>query len=133
MVTVADVRLVAHTLPYTTEGFVRDYRKFRVGRIVYASVSPDEQLMGFGFPKEQRAGLVAGDPVRFAMPAAADLRYNWAVVRLARIDRVELAELLLDAWCIVVSAKRSTGYLASLPPDWPHSLFAGDGNDSPRE
>jgi hypothetical protein len=123
MVTVSDVRLVAHSLPYTTEGFVRDHRKFRVGRIVYASVSPDERRMGFGFPKEERAGLVAGDPVKFAMPAAADLRYHWAVVRLAEIDRIELAELLLDAWCIVVSAKRSADYLATLPADWPHSLY----------
>ncbi|MFL6162610.1 MAG: MmcQ/YjbR family DNA-binding protein [Jatrophihabitantaceae bacterium] len=125
MVTVSDVRLVAHALPYTTEGFVRDYLKFRIGRIVYASVSPDEQRMGFGFPKEQRAGLVGGDPVKFAMPAPVDLRYNWVVVRLPEIDRVELAELLLDAWCIVVSAKRSATFLATLPADWPQCLFAG--------
>jgi hypothetical protein len=124
MVTVCDVRLVAHALPYTVEGFVRDHRKFRIGRIVYASVSPDEQRMGFGFPKEQRAGLVAGDPVKFAMPAPADLRYNWVVAWLAEIDRIELAELLLDAWCIVVSAKRSATFLASLSADWPRSLFA---------
>src|SRR4051794_16231289 len=72
MVTVSDVRLVALSLPYTTEGFLRDYRKFRIGPIVYASVSPDERRMGFGFPKEERAGLVASDPVKFAMPAPAD-------------------------------------------------------------
>jgi hypothetical protein len=123
MVTVADVRLVGQALPYTTQGYLRDYLKLRVGRIVYASVSPDEQRMGFGFPKEQRAGLVAGDPVRFAMPAAADLRYNWAVVRLAEIDRPELAELLLEAWCIVVSAKRSAAFLATLAPDWPRTVY----------
>jgi len=123
MVTVADVRLVGQALPYTTEGYLRDYLKLRVGRIVYASVSPDEQRMGFGFPKEQRAGLVAGDPVKFAMPAPADLRYNWAVVRLAEIDRPELAELLLDAWCIVVSAKRSAAFLATLRPDWPRTVY----------
>jgi hypothetical protein len=123
MVTVSDVRLVAHALPYTTEGVVRDHLKFRIGRIVYASVSPDEQQMGFGFPKEQRAGLVAGDPAKFVMPARADLRYNWAEVRMAAIDRVELAELLLDAWCIVVSAKRSATFLATLPPDWTRAVY----------
>jgi len=125
MATASEVLLVARSLPYTTEGFVRDHRKFRVGRIVYASLSPDEQQLCFGFPKEQRAGLVAGDPVKFVMPAKADLRYNWAEARLAEIDRIELAELLLDAWCIVVSAKRSADYLATLPADWPHSLYAG--------
>jgi hypothetical protein len=123
MVTVSDVRRVAQALPYTTEGVVRDHLKFRIGRIVYASVSPDEQQMGFGFPKEQRAGLVAGDPVKFVMPARADLRYNWAEVRLAEIDRTELAELLLDAWCIVVSAKRSATFLATLPPDWTRTVY----------
>ena len=65
------------------------------------------------------------------MPAPADLRYNWVVVRLAEIERAELAELLLDAWCIVVSAKRSAAFLATLPADWPHSLFGRDGEDSP--
>jgi hypothetical protein len=123
MVTVSDVRLVALSLPYTTEGFLRDYRKFRIGPIVYASVSPDERRMGFGFPKEERAGLVASDPVKFAMPAPADLRYNWAVVRLAEIDRPELAELLLEAWCIVVSAKRSAAFLATLTADWPRTVY----------
>jgi hypothetical protein len=123
MVTVSDVRLVAHSLPYTTEGVVRDHLKFRIGRIVYASVSPDEQQLGFGFPKEQRAGLVAGDPIKFVMPAKADLRYNWAEARLAEIDRMELAELLLDAWCIVVSAKRSATFLATLPADWTRTVY----------
>jgi hypothetical protein len=123
MVTVSDVRLVALSLPYTTEGFVRDYRKFRIGRIVYASVSPDEQRMGFGFPKQERAALVAAEPVKFAMPAPADLRYNWAVARLAELDRSELAELLLDAWCIVVSAKRSATFLATLTADWPRTVY----------
>lgn len=124
MATVSDVRLVALSLPHTTEGFVRDHRKFRIGRIVYASVSPDEQQFGFAFPKEQRAGLIAGEPSKFLMPAAADLRYNWVEARLGRIDRVELAELLLDAWCIVVSAKRSATFLAGLAADWPGSLFS---------
>jgi len=125
MATVSDVRQVAHALPYTTEGFVRDHRKFRVGRIVYASVTPDERQLGFGFPKEQRAGLVAADPVRFLMPSAADLRYNWVESRLDALDRTELAELLLDAWCIVVSAKRSGAFLAGLPSDWTTAVYAG--------
>ena len=124
MATVSDVRQVAHTLPYTTEGFVRDHRKFRVGRIVYASVSPDERQLGFGFPKEQRDGLIAADPVKFVMPSAADLRFNWVESRLPELDRTELAELLLDAWCIVVSAKRSAAFLATLPADWPRTVYS---------
>jgi hypothetical protein len=36
------------------------------------------------------------------MPEAADLRYNWAVVRLAALDADEMRELVLDAWAFVV-------------------------------
>lgn len=132
MATVSEVLLVLRSLPYTTEGFVRDYHKFRIGRIVYATLSPDERQLGFAFPKEQRAALVAGDPVKFAMPAPVDMRFNWVESWLAELDRIELAELLLDAWCLVVSAKRSAAFLASLPADWPRSLFVDEGNDSRR-
>jgi len=125
MATLSDVLQVTRSLPYTTEGFVRDYRKFRIGRIVYASVSPDERQLGFGFPKEQRAGLVAGDPVKFAMPSTADMRYNWVESWLPELDRSEVAELLLDAWCLVVSAKRSAVFLATLPADWPIAVYDG--------
>lgn len=123
MVTAEDVRRVALSLPRTNEGVVREHLKFRIGPIVYVSVSPDERLMGFGYPKEQRDALVAADPVKFSLPGKVDLRYNWAVVRLSEIDRTELAELVLDAWCIVVSAKTSAPFLAALPSNWTTAVF----------
>ena len=51
MVTVEQIRRLALTLPRTSEHLIRDRVKFRVGAIVYAGVSSDETLMGFGFPK----------------------------------------------------------------------------------
>lgn len=54
MVTIEDVRRLALSLPRTTEGLVRDSVKFRIGSIVYAAISPDETIMGFGFPKDER-------------------------------------------------------------------------------
>ena len=54
MITAADVRAVAMALPRTEEHLIRDYIKFRVGKIVYASISPDETTIGFGFPREER-------------------------------------------------------------------------------
>ena len=50
MATLEDVRRIALALPRTTEHLIREHVKFRVGRIVYASVSPDEERLGFGFP-----------------------------------------------------------------------------------
>src|SRR5262249_29034257 len=68
VITAEQVRRVAMSLPRTTEGLVRDCVKFRVGRIVYVAISPDETTMGFGFPKEERAALIAAEPEKFFMP-----------------------------------------------------------------
>ena len=105
MATLDDVREIALALPRTTEHLIRDHTKFRVGRLVYASVSADEERMGFGFPKEERAALVASDPEKFMMPLRSDERYNWVRARLPVLDREELRELLIDGWCLVVSKK----------------------------
>jgi hypothetical protein len=107
----ADVRRIALGLPRAYEAIVRDYVKFRVGRLVFASVSPDESLLGFGFPKEARESLVASDPETFLMPVASDLRYNWVRLRLARVDEPELADLLVDAWRLCVPKKVADEFL----------------------
>lgn len=100
--TLDDVRSVAERLPRSYEVMVRGRVKFRVGRIVYLAAARDESLLGFAFPKEERAALVASDPQKFLMPKPADLRYHWVVVRLASIGYPEMAELVVDAWRMVV-------------------------------
>src|SRR5712691_3669958 len=102
MATIEGVRELALSLPRTHEALVRDRVKFRVGQIVYLSFSRDETLMGFAFPKEEREALVASEPHKFVMPEPSDLRYNWLVVRLEAIDEVEMREIVLDAWRMVV-------------------------------
>jgi hypothetical protein len=84
--------------------------KFRVGRIVYVAFSPDESVMGFGFPKEEREALVASEPDRFMMPSRGDLRYHWVLVRLAAIEADEMRELVLDAWRMVVPKGVAAAY-----------------------
>ena len=110
MVGLAEVRAIALTLPRTYERVVRDRVKFKVGQYVYLSVSPDETTMGFGYPKQERAGLVASDPVTCLPPAKSDERYNWVCVRLGTIDHDELHELIVDAWRMVVPKKVSAAY-----------------------
>ena len=102
MVNVEDVRRLCLSLPRTTEHLVRDRVKFRVKQLVYVSFSRDETLIGFGFPKEQRASLVEAEPGKFRMPAPADLRYNWVVAVLDRLDEDEMTELVIDAWTMCV-------------------------------
>jgi len=110
---VEDVRAIAMSLPRTSEHLIRDHVKFRVGQIVYASVSPDEEQLGFGFPKEERAALVASRPDTFMMPLPSDERYRWVRARLTVLDVDELRELLIDAWCMVMPKTIAARWLES--------------------
>ena len=111
MVTAEDVRRLALSLPRTEERLVGDRVKFRVGRLVYVSLSPDETSMGFGFPKEEREALVAAEPEKFQMPVPSDLRYNWVRARLAALDSDEMRELVVDAWRMVVPKRVAASHL----------------------
>ncbi|GIH48314.1 hypothetical protein SAMN05421833_13550 [Microbispora rosea] len=113
MVTADDVRRVALRLPRTEEALVRDHVKFRVRGIVYVSISPDETLMGFAFPKEEREALVASEPEKFVMPLPSDERYQWVRVRMAAIDETEMRELVVDAWRMVVPKRVAAAYDAT--------------------
>jgi hypothetical protein len=111
VVSVADVRSLASRLPRSYEVLVRDRVKFRVGRIVYLAFSRDEEVMGFAFPKDERADLVASEPDKFLMPLAADLRYNWVRTRLEALDSEEMRDLVVDAWRMVVPKKVAKEFL----------------------
>lgn len=66
--------------------------------------------MGFGFPKEERAALVAAEPAKFFMPSRSDERYNWVQVWLSAIDEAEMRELVVDAWRMVVPKRVAATY-----------------------
>jgi hypothetical protein len=110
MVTIDDVRELALSLERSYEALVRDRVKFRVGRIVYLAFSRDETLMGFAFPKEERAALIASEPEKFKMPKPSDQRYHWVVVRLDAIDEAEMREIVVDAWRMVVPKRVAEAY-----------------------
>lgn len=103
---------------------VRGRVKFRVGSIVYVAFSPDESVMGFAFPKEERQDLVDNDP-RFHLPDASDMRFNWVHATLAELDPVEARELVVDAWRMVVPQKVSRAWDLAHPD--------GPGPGSPRQ
>jgi hypothetical protein len=102
MVTSDDVRRVGVALPRTYEAFIRGHWKLKVRQLVYVAFSRDEATMGFGFPREQRDGLVESDPETFFMPSASDLRYQWVCARLDRLEETEMQELVTDAWRMCV-------------------------------
>ena len=120
MTTIDAVRAVARDLPRSYEVLVHDRVKFRVGQIVYLAFSRDESEMGFAFPKDERAGLVASAPDKFRMPGQADMRYHWVVVGLAAIDDVEMREIVEEAWRMVVPKRVAAAHLGIDPDEaWP--------------
>ncbi|WP_368680812.1 MmcQ/YjbR family DNA-binding protein (plasmid) [Rhodococcus opacus] len=118
MALLEDVRPLGTELERSYEVYVRGRLKFRVQQIVYVAFSLDETVMGFAFPREERAALVAGEPHTFQMPPAADMRFNWVHADLTALDPAEARELVVDAWRMVVPLKVSRAYdLAN--PDGP--------------
>ncbi|WP_433149067.1 MmcQ/YjbR family DNA-binding protein [Actinomadura nitritigenes] len=113
MITVGQVRALAVTLPRTSEHLIRDRVKFRVGSIVYVAFSRDETVMGFAFPKEERAALVASEPGKFRLPGESDLRFNWVEAWTAALDEPEMRELVVEAWRMVVPKKVAAARLGS--------------------
>jgi len=110
MATVDDVLALGSELERSYPVHVRGRLKFRVGQIVYVAFSRDEAVMGFAFPKEERAALVESDPDRFQLPSQSDLRFNWVHAELAALDPAEARELVVDAWRMVVPQKVSRAY-----------------------
>src|SRR5436189_6175933 len=68
VVTVDEIRAFAITLPRSTEALVRGRVKFRIGRIVYLSLSRDGSTMGFAFPKDWRHAVVEAAPEKVSLP-----------------------------------------------------------------
>jgi hypothetical protein len=114
VVTVDDVRAVLARLPRSSEVLVRDCVKFRVGQIVYVAFSQDETEIGFAFPKEERAALVAARPDVFFLPRESELRFHWIEAWFDALNADEMRELVLDAWRMVVPQRVSREVLG--PP-----------------
>jgi hypothetical protein len=110
MAVLEDVRRLGVELERSYEVYVHGRLKFRVKQIVYVAFSLDERVMGFGFPREERAALVASEPHKFQLPSASDMRFNWVHADLAELDPTEARELVVDAWRMVVPLKLSRAY-----------------------
>ena len=110
MAVIDDVLALGSELERSYPVYVHGRLKFRVGSMVYVSFSHDQTVMGFGFPKEERAALVGGDPVKFQLPSESDMRYHWVHATLAALEPGEAREFVVDAWRMVVPQKVSRAY-----------------------
>jgi hypothetical protein len=110
-----DVLALGTQLERSYPVYVHGRLKFRVAQLVYVSFSLDETVMGFGFPKDEPAALVGGDPVQFQLPSESDMRFHWVHARLAALEASEARELVVDAWRMVVPRKVSRVYDVTHP------------------
>ncbi len=110
MAVIEDVRPLGTGLERSYEAYVHGRLKFRVNQIVYVAFSLDETVMGFAFPKDERAALVASEPHKFQLPPVSELRFNWVEAKLAALDPTEARELVVDAWRTVTPKKLSREY-----------------------
>ena len=110
MATLDDVRPLGTELERSYEVHVHGRLKFRVGQLVYVAFSRDETVMGFAFPKEERAALIGGSPHKFELPSESDLRFHWVHAVLEALEPAEARELVVDAWRMVVPQKLSRAY-----------------------
>lgn len=115
MAVIDDVRSLGEELERSYPVYVHGRLKFRVKQIVYVAFSLDEKVMGFAFPREERAALVAGEPDKFSLPSASDMRFQWIHADLAALDPAEARELVVDAWRMVVPQKLSRAYDVTHP------------------
>ena len=64
----------------------------------FAYVSEEEDAVRLKALQQEQAALIEHDPVTYSAAAEASGRFAWVHIRLARVRRDELAELLDEAW-----------------------------------
>ena len=110
MAVIEDVLPLGEELERSYRVYVRGRLKFRVKQIVYVAFSLDESVMGFAFPRDERAALVESEPHKFHLPPESDMRFHWVHADLAALEPAEARELVVDAWRMVVPQKVSRAY-----------------------
>jgi hypothetical protein len=98
MVTAAQMRKLALSLPETEERSHFEQPDFRVRNKIFAGLSQDEQLGTLKLPPELQASLIEAHPDVFFPAAGAWGRSGWTRVTLANAELEMLRPLLREAW-----------------------------------
>lgn len=109
-----DVRSLSLALPETTERASYGTPGFRIKDKLFARLHETPGvLVLWRDSEEEKAELIAADPGKFFTTAHYD-GHPMVLVRLAAVDREELAELLEEAWL----ARAPAGLRASRGQPW---------------
>ena len=124
-----DVRAIALALPEATERPAWDMACLRVRDKVFASMPPEEDWVAVRLAPGETTGLAAERPGVSLVPHHSRTS-TMVVVRLAAVDRDELAELLTEAWRLRAPARLRAAFDAAVPdglPGRPGSPSGGPG------
>ena len=99
MVTAAELRELALGLPGAQERETWGHPTFRVRDKIFASMyeGDDGAIATVKASPEEQTVLVSADPATFGLASHVG-RYGWTTIRLDRVDRDELRELVVEAW-----------------------------------
>ncbi|MEU1309108.1 MmcQ/YjbR family DNA-binding protein [Streptomyces cinnamoneus] len=98
MITAADVRHIALSLPETVEKEAWSMPTFRVAGKMYITIPDDETSFAVRCPKHERTELIAAEPEKFWVPPH-EAGSHWVRVRLAALEDLdELRDILVDSW-----------------------------------
>ncbi len=112
MVTLADVRRVALSLPETTEKPSYGTPGFRVKDKLFARVREEgDLLVVFVEDLGEKEALLASDPARFTTTPHYDGHAS-VLVRFGAVDVDELTELLTDSWLVRAPKRVREAFIA---------------------
>ena len=112
MATHDDVRELALSLPETTEKPSYGTPGFRVKDKLFARIHEDGESLVLRATREQRAAMHETEPARFYWTPHYE-NYDAFLVRLAAVDREELASLLEMSWFYMAPPRVAAAYEAS--------------------
>jgi hypothetical protein len=97
-VTIAQVRKIALALPETAEVLTWETDlTWRVRDKMFAVGGPESPRISVKASVEEQAELIAAAPQTYQKAAYVG-RFGWVSVNLSTVDKIELTELIVEAW-----------------------------------
>jgi hypothetical protein len=93
----ATVRTIALALPETEERETWGEATFRVRNKIFLMLDPDGKRAAVKSTHDEQAALLAQDEETFFRPEYVGV-HGWIGVVVARADRGEMRELIIEAW-----------------------------------
>ena len=110
MITAAQWRKLALSLPEAEEKSHFGQPDFRVRNKIFAGLSPDGKRGTLKLGLEAQAMVLESKPEAFVPAAGAWGRKGWTHVVLARVGLSELKELVTEAWRLTAPKRLVTAY-----------------------